>query len=74
MNKSPEYNQHTEPKQCKSEDEEICSYSPNLETGTTPQHLHTYLKINSGFHARGNPSEVKKLYLKVVKLGSHMKQ
>ena len=26
MNKSPEYNQQTEPKQCKSEDEEICIY------------------------------------------------
>ena len=26
MNKSVQYNQKTEPKQCKSEDEEICIY------------------------------------------------
>ena len=32
-NKSPEYNQHTEPKQCKSEVEEICIHQ-NLETGS----------------------------------------
>ena len=29
MNKSPHYNQQTEPKRCKSKVEEICSYSPN---------------------------------------------
>ena len=58
MNKSPQCNhdQQTEPNQCKSEVEEICSYSPN--PGTALQDLHTSLKINSGFHARGNPSEV----------------
>ena len=32
MNKSPQYNQQTEPKQCKSEVEEICIYQ-NLESG-----------------------------------------
>ena len=32
MNKSPQYNQQTEPKQCKSEVEEICIHQ-NLETG-----------------------------------------
>ena len=31
MNKSPQYNQQTEPKQCKSEAKEICIYQ-NLET------------------------------------------
>ena len=31
MNKSPQYNQQTEPKECKSEDEEICHYQ-NLES------------------------------------------
>ena len=37
MNKSPQYNQQTEPKQCKSEVEEICIYQ-NLESGRN-QHL-----------------------------------
>ena len=32
MNKSPQYNQQTEPKQCKSEIEEICIHQ-NPETG-----------------------------------------
>ena len=32
MNKSPQYNPHTEPKQCKSEVEEICIHQ-TLETG-----------------------------------------
>ena len=31
MNKSPQYNQQTEPKQCKSEVEGICIYQ-NLES------------------------------------------
>ena len=35
-----------------------------------PSHL-LYLKINSGFHARENPSEAK--VLKVVRLGSYIK-
>ena len=59
MNKSPQYNQQTEPKQCKSEVEEIFIYQ-NLESG---RYQHLYLKINSGFHARKNP---KQQYLKVV--------
>ena len=32
MNKSPQYNQQTEPKECKSEVEGICSHQ-NMETG-----------------------------------------
>ena len=28
MNKSPQYNQQTEPKQCKSEVEEMCAPKP----------------------------------------------
>ena len=32
MTKSPQYNQQAEPKQCKSEVEEICIYQ-NLESG-----------------------------------------
>ena len=59
MNKSPQYNQQTEPKQCKSEVEEIC-IQQNLESG---RHQHLYLKINSGLHARKNP---KQQYMKVV--------
>ena len=59
MKKSPQFNQQTEPKQCKSEVWEICIYR-NLESG---RHQHLYLQINSGFHARKNP---KQQYLKVV--------
>ena len=33
MSKSPQYNQNTEPKQCKSEVEEICIYQPGMESG-----------------------------------------
>ena len=36
MNKSTQYNQQSEPKQCKSEFEEICIYQ-NLESG---RHTH----------------------------------
>ena len=53
MNKSPHCNLETEPKQCNSEIEEIC-IQQNLKTG---HRQHLYLKINSGFHARINPSE-----------------
>ena len=59
MNKSPQFNQQTEPKQCKLEVWEICIYR-NLESG---RHQHLYLQINSGIHARKNP---KQQYLKVV--------
>ena len=55
MNKSPQYNQQTEPKQCKSEVEEICIHQ-NLETGLIAATI-LYLKINSGLHVRENPSE-----------------
>ena len=51
MNKSPQYNQQTEPKQCKSEVEETCIYK-NLESG---RHTVSIL-VNSWFHARTNPS------------------
>ena len=53
MNKSPQYNQQTEPKQCKSEVEEICIYQ-NLETRGC---YSIYLRIDSGFHARKNPNQ-----------------
>ena len=53
--------------QCKSEVDEIC-IQQNLEIASS-QHL--YLKINSGYHGKENPSEKT---LKVVKLGSYMKQ
>ena len=59
MNNIAQYNQQTEPKQHKSEVEEICIYQ-NLESGC---HQHLYLKINSEIHARKNP---KQQYLKVV--------
>ena len=57
MNKSFQYNQQqTEPKQCKSEVEELRIHQ-NLETG----HCNIYLKINTrkswGFHARENFSK-----------------
>ena len=52
MKKSPQYNQQTEPKQCKSEVEEICIYQ-NLESG-----CHSVIwKCNSGFYARKNPKQ-----------------
>ena len=47
----------TEPKQCKSEVEEVCILFPKTWKLTLWQQL--YLKINSGFHARENPSEAK---------------
>ena len=50
MNKSPQFNQQKEPKQCKSEVEEIC-ISQNLETRGCHR---ICLKIKSGFHARQN--------------------
>ena len=54
MNTSPQYNQQTKPKQCKSEVKEICIHQ-NLETG--PIAATIYVKINSGFHAWENTSE-----------------
>ena len=54
MNKSPQYSQQTEPKQCKSD------VIP--KPGEWPSQ-HLYLKINSEFHARKSP---KQQYLKVV--------
>ena len=46
MNKSPQYNQQTDPKQCKSEIEENCIMNlPKPGKWPSPQHL--YLKINS---------------------------
>ena len=64
MNKIPQYNQQIEPKQCKSEIEEICIYLP--KPGKCPsQHLYLKLSIGkySGFYARKNP---KQQYLKVA--------
>ena len=59
-NQEPHYNQQTEPKQCKSEVEEICVY-PNLESG-----YHSigalYLKMLVSM-IRKNP---KQQYLKVA--------
>ena len=52
MNKSPQYNQQAEPKQCKSKVEEMF-IQQNLETGPIAA---IYLKINSGFHARERES------------------
>ena len=52
MNKSPQYNQQTEPKQRKYEVEEIHSSKP----GNWPSQ-HLCLKINTGCHAGENPSE-----------------
>ena len=49
MNKSPQYNQ-----QSKSEVEEICLYQ-NMESGR--HSIYSYLKTNSGFHARKNPKQ-----------------
>ena len=49
--KIPQYNQQTEPNQCKSEDEEMNLPKP----GNWPQHL--YLKISTGCHAKENSSE-----------------
>ena len=54
MNKSPQYNQQTERKQCKSEVEEIFILHQKLAPSAAATKI--YLKINSGFHARENPS------------------
>ena len=59
MSKSPQHNQKTEPKQCKSEVEEIYIYQ-NLKSGS-----HS-IGISNGFHARENPKEQ---YLKVDTFG-----
>ena len=58
MNKSPQYNQQTEPKQCKSGVEEICTRPKpgNCHHNIVLQQLY-YLIINSGFRAGENPSE-----------------
>ena len=42
----------TEPKQCKSDIEEICIYQNLMESMS---HHSIYLKMNSKFHARKNP-------------------
>ena len=60
MNKSPQYNQQTEPKQRKPEVDEICIYQ-NLGSGH--HNIYIYLKMKSGFHVRKNP---KQQYQKVV--------
>ena len=62
MSKSPQYNQQTEPKECKPEDEEKSIYQ-NLESGSHSIGSYCYLKVSSGFNARKNPKEQ---YLKVV--------
>ena len=49
MNKSPQYSQ-----QSKSEVEETCLYQ-NMESGR--HSIYSYLKTNSGFHARKNPKQ-----------------
>ena len=60
MNKSHQYNQQTEPKQCKSEVEEMCIYQ-NLESGC---HNICFLKkYLLGFMLEGIP--LKQQYLKV---------
>ena len=62
MNKSPKYNQQTEPKQCKSEVQKICIYQNlELESG---RHRSIYIrKKNNGLHAR---KHAKQQYLEVV--------
>ena len=73
MNKSSQYNQQTEPKQCKSQVEEIRIHQ-NLETG----HYNIWKQIqeNRGGSMLLERISLKKLYiyLKVGKSGSFMKQ
>ena len=52
MNKSSQYNQQIELKQCKSKVEKICIYQ-NLESG---HHSIVYLKINRGSMLERIPS------------------
>ena len=52
MNKNPQYNKQTEPKQCKSKVEEMYIYQ-NLESG----HHSILSEKNCGFHARKNPKQ-----------------
>ena len=68
IDKSPHYNQQAEPKQCKSEFEEMYSSKP----GNWPSQ-HLYMKVNTGCLAV-EKIPLKKLFLKVVKLMSYMKQ
>ena len=56
--KSPQYNQKSEPKQCKSKVEEI--FTKTWKVAVTES---VYLKLNRGFHARKN---LKEHYPKVV--------
>ena len=56
MNKSPQYKQQAEPKQCKSEAEDI--YIHQKLTRQQQLWSEVYLKIYIGFHTRQNPSEV----------------
>ena len=56
MNKSPQYNQQTEPKQGKCEVQRKYIFIKTwMETAAITEHL--YLKINSGCHAKENPFE-----------------
>ena len=48
MGKSPQYNQQTEPKQCKSEVEEIYVFTKNWKVAVTA-HRMLYLKIDSAW-------------------------
>ena len=49
MKKNPQYNQQAEPKQCKSEVEEICTPEPGN------WHHRSILSENCGFRGRENP-------------------
>ena len=56
MNKSPQYNQQTEPKQCKCEVfRKYIFIKTWMETAAIAEHLH--LKINSGCHDKENTFE-----------------
>ena len=68
MKKSPQYNQRTELKQWKSDVEEIC-IPQDLKTGPIAAQL--YLKMVGSMLER---IPLKQQYLKVIKLGSYMKQ
>ena len=58
MNKSPQYNQQTEPKQCKSEVEETCIYK-NLESGRYTASI----SVNRWIPCQ---NELKQQYMRVV--------
>ena len=63
MNKSPQYNQQSEPDQCKTEAEEMYSPKPR-----------NWLSISLNTGAMLNNTSEESIYVNVAKLSSYMEQ